>query len=237
MRIGLRVPDLPAGGSLESVLAAAARAGSAAVDLPISADGLLTFASAVEDCVQFAKTVSAAGRSIAAITVSSGAEVHFASPNSEFRRLAQEHTRAAIERAAWLDAPTVVLAPAMVSGPAAPKPGTRYEEAYWRALEALRELCFDAAQRGIRLACLNCTGRFLLTPMEAREFIDRVNSAWVGMCLDVAATSSVGCPADWIQSLGGRLFHVRLGGDDEAAVIAALDGVRYTGAAVRNRER
>ncbi len=76
------------------------------------------------------------------------------------------------------------------------------------ALEALLALRFEAEQRAVHLACGDCWERFLPSPLEGRGFIDRINSPWVGACLDPARVMPFGYPQDWIRVLGRRLVRV-----------------------------
>jgi hexulose-6-phosphate isomerase len=82
----------------------------------------------------------------------------------------------------------------------------------------------------------------LLSPVEFREWLDEINSPWVGACLDVGHVHTLGCPQDWINTLAGHLTHVRAtdrrsaetclpgeGEVDYAGVMQALRQVGYDG--------
>jgi L-ribulose-5-phosphate 3-epimerase len=116
-----------------------------------------------------------------------------------------------------------------------------------RMLEALLSLRFEAEDRGVAIAIENVWNRFLLSPMEMVELIDRVNSPCVGAYLDVGNVLAYGFPEDWIELLGRRIARVHVkdydvcrpgaagfcplgeGSIDWPGVIAALRTVGYAG--------
>jgi hexulose-6-phosphate isomerase len=200
-------PDSP----LERILLEAAKAGFQAAELAIDETGPVTWTTAQEDCVCLARQAVRAGVAISALVVTDAASVNLAAPNPAARRSARDRLAAALERAAWLGAGVVAFSPAAVGGAGSAEPAVRYEDAYSLTLEALLELRFEAERQAVRLAPLACRNRFLLSPLETRDLIDRINSPWVGAGLDVGDLLPLGSPADWIVSLGHRLAHVRIG--------------------------
>jgi hexulose-6-phosphate isomerase len=52
--------------------------------------------------------------------------------------------------------------------------------------------------------------RFLLSPLEAADLIDRVNSPHVGFYFDTGNVLTYGYPEDWIATLGGRIARVHI---------------------------
>ena len=184
--------------------ALAAAAGFDAVELGIDSCGPLSFDTPREVCRDWARAASQAGVSASGVAMSTDESIHFAAKDREARNTARSRTRAAIDRAAELGAGMAVVTAAVVGGGEAPTGGIRYEDAYRWALDALSELRFHAETRGVGLACRCATGGFLPSPMEAREFIDRINSAWVGASVDLAGVRRFGDAGDWIQTLGRR---------------------------------
>jgi hexulose-6-phosphate isomerase len=83
----------------------------------------------------------------------------------------------------------------------------RYDIAYDRALEALRQLAPVAEERGVVIAIENVGNRFLLSPLEMRDFIDQVGHPYLRGYFDIgnAFLLRSAPPEQWIQILGGRL--------------------------------
>lgn len=122
-----------------------------------------------------------------------------------------------------------------------------YDVAWERSLAGLKELAGYAKAKGVVIGVENIWGRFLLSPMEMRTFVDAVGSEWVKAYFDVGNCMLFGYPEHWIRILGPRLAAVHakdfrrgtarlegfvdlLAGDvDWAAVYDALRAVGFTG--------
>ena len=100
------------------------------------------------------------------------------------------------------------MVPGVVGRWNAREPAVRYEDALLYAHDALRALSFEAEARNVIIGIENVWNRFLLSPVEMRELIDQVNSAWVRVYLDVGNVLKFGYPQDWIDSLGSRIIRV-----------------------------
>ena len=98
--------------------------------------------------------------------------------------------------------------------PVTPSPGhngfVRYSEVLDFAYRLLRCVRFDAESAGVAVALEAVCGGAFLSPVEARELVDSVNSWAIGMCVDVGRVLAVGWPVDWIETLGSRVHSVRL---------------------------
>ena len=81
-----------------------------------------------------------------------------------------------------------------------------YDRAMERVLDALTERLCEAEQAGITLAVeAPASGGLLASPLEARDFVDHLESDAVGICLHVAHAEDA---AAWARILGGRVRHV-----------------------------
>ena len=116
--------------------------------------------------------------------------------------------------------------------------------AYDRALEAVKKLAPIAEEAGIQIGLENVWNSFLLSPLEFRDFIDKVGSPNVGIYLDTGNMRISGYPEQWIKIMGKRIFKVHfkdfrvscsdmvdlLAGDvDWPKVMAAFKAVGYEG--------
>lgn len=246
MNESLAIESVESTEALARVAREAADAGFQGLELPIEATGVFSIETSPSDCHEIQARMTDAGLDISALALRRAADdPHLASPDAADRRLAHERIIAALDRAAWLNGPLLVITPVNLCGQSDRQATLRYEEAYGRAVESLLALRFEAQQRGIHIACAIRDTRFLLSPTEARGFIDRVNSPFVGLSLDLGSLVEFGCPADWIASLGHRVFHVYVtdrrrdkpatacgigeGDVKWSAVAEALRAARYTG--------
>ena len=87
-----------------------------------------------------------------------------------------------------------------------------YDVAYERALAALKRLAPAAEERGVVIAVENVGNRFLLSPLEMRDFIDQVDHPYVQVYFDVgnAYLLRSAPPEQWIRILGNRIRRLHL---------------------------
>ena len=97
-----------------------------------------------------------------------------------------------------------------------------YDVVYDRALEAMQELKKDAEEAGVVIALENVWNKFLLSPLEMRDFIDKIGSDYVKVYYDVGNTQFIGFPEHWIKILGNRIARIHM--KDFKESIGNLDG-------------
>lgn len=100
---------------------------------------------------------------------------------------------------------TVLVVPGLV------KQTESYDDCYDRALTALKELAPYAEANEIYIGIENVWNKFLLSPLETRDFIDKINSPFVGMYFDAGNVLQFGFPEQWVRILGNRIkkIHVK----------------------------
>lgn len=110
-----------------------------------------------------------------------------------------------------------------------------YADALWDTYDALEALCGPTARTGVFVGVEAVTDGCLLSPVELRDLLDRVNSPYVAACLNLASIARIGEPLDWIRTLRHRTVCVRLGDEGGAQldeIATALQEVLYTGPVV-----
>ena len=85
-----------------------------------------------------------------------------------------------------------------------------YDVCHDRASEALRQILPAAEQAGVALCIENVWNKFLLSPLEMRDFMDSFNSEMVGAYFDVGNVLLTGYPEHWIRILGRRIKRVHI---------------------------
>jgi L-ribulose-5-phosphate 3-epimerase len=118
------------------------------------------------------------------------------------REQANKSLLRSLEIAGILGADGVLLHPGQLSAE-----GT-YEEAWNDLRDVLKEAVAVAEANRAVIGLENVWNKFLLSPREACEFIDVVDSPWVGIYLDTANMMAYGHPEHWIRSLGRRIAKV-----------------------------
>jgi len=125
-----------------------------------------------------------------------------------------------LEMAKALGADAILVVPGAVAVPWNPDfVNVQYDVAYERSLTAFKGLKSKAEALQIKIGIENVWNQFLLSPLEMRDFIDKIDSPYVGAYFDVGNILAYGQPEDWIRILGKRIckvhfkdFKVALGG-------------------------
>lgn len=79
---------------------------------------------------------------------------------------------------------------------------THYPVAHANALAQFKDMAKIAEAHSVTLAIENVWNKFLLTPLEFRDFIDEVDSPFVKAYFDCGNICLYGFPDDWIRILG-----------------------------------
>lgn len=125
------------------------------------------------------------------------------------REAAKSHVRKELELAGALGVDTALVVPGF-TGPfqAGPPVVHDYATAYHRAVKALRELGPVAEAHGVYIGVENVWNKFLGSPIEMRDFVDRVGHPYVQCYFDVGNVLRTGYPEHWIRVLGPRIRKV-----------------------------
>jgi len=133
---------------------------------------------------------------------------NYTSANEENVKRAKEITKKQLQVASWLGCDTILVVPGAVEVAFDPGEIVEYDVAYDRALSALRELAPVAEEFKVSIGVENVWNRFLLSPMEMADFIDKVGSDYVGSYFDVGNVLFSGYPEHWIKILNNRIKKV-----------------------------
>jgi len=236
------------GTALVQAAKASALAGFGAFEPVLNAEGELSLATAEAECRKLGDTIRAAGLGVASLACGLFWQWHFTAQSPADRRKAWDITIAGLDRARWLGTDALLVIPGVVTHFRRPRELLcGYADALKLTFDALRGLVAEAEKRGVVLAIENVWNQFLLSPVEICELIDRLNSPWVRVCLDVGNVVKFGLPEDWVDTLGRRICRVHLKdfktavgtvegfclpGDGDVnwpAVMAALKRIHYSG--------
>lgn len=193
------------------------------LELTVEAEGELTGRTSREEAMAMRKAAEQIGIELATVASGLAWGESPTDPDPAIRAKAVESYKRTLEICSWLGARTLLYLPGMVSAcfvPGyAPQP---YEVVAQRARDAVLALLPTAEKLKVVLAVENVWNRFLLSPVEMRDFIDQFDSEWVGSYLDVGNVMLYGHPEDWIRTLGKRIAAVHL--KDFRVNVGNLDG-------------
>jgi L-ribulose-5-phosphate 3-epimerase len=139
--------------------------------------------------------------------------------------------------------------------PGVARNGVTYQQCFERSIVEIKKAIPVAKDLGVKIAIENVGNDFILTPEQAVDYLDAINSEWVVWHFDIGNVGRRGPAAEqWIPLLGKRIsrIHVKdytaappdaagkaaarpklLDGDTNwPAVMAALDKVGYSGWAI-----
>ena len=193
------------------VFAQAKKAGYEAVEVALSPTGDVS----METTEKSAKAVIRAARDNG-IKISSVATGMFwgkslTASDPKVRAEALAIGKQLINVAAWLNAKVVLVVPGAVDvffDPASEV--NEYGKVYDLATEAIGKLEKHAKANKIAIGIENVWNKFLLSPIEMRDFIDQFKSEYVGSYFDVGNCLVNGYPEHWIRVLGKRIKRVHL---------------------------
>jgi L-ribulose-5-phosphate 3-epimerase len=147
----------------------------------------------------------------------------FARPAEEALPEIVARTERGCQAARALGAGAILQIPGFVQVAWDPKsPVVPYDVAWERSLTIYRELAPIAERLGICLCVENVWNRFMLSPLEVRQFVDLIGSPMVRVYFDVGNQVVNGFPEQWIRILGPRIGRIHL--KDFRSAIGNLNG-------------
>lgn len=199
--------------NVDRLCASASKRGAAAVGLRLGNADVVHPDTPRDACLAVRRAVAAASQRISAAWLPVDPHVHFGTGDATAFTRSVERTAAALQRAAWLGAETLVIVPAVVGAheETGGGPACSYADALNGTHSALQALRFATERCGVSVSLLAGVHRFLLSPVEVRELIDEQHSSWIGACVDLMDGAAAGWPSDWIRTLGRRVFCFSIG--------------------------
>lgn len=192
-------------------------------ELTVESKGLISPAMSKQDALTLRRQAEAEG--VELLTLASGLAwgTSPTDPDPHIRSKSIEIYSKILEICSWLEVHTLLYLPGMVSAIFAPSfPAQPYEKVDLLAKEAIRSLLPIAEKLKIRIAVENVWNRFLLSPVEMRDFIDSFDSEYVASYFDVGNVMAYGHPEDWITVLGKRIAAVHM--KDFRVAVGTLNG-------------
>lgn len=217
---GMNVWSLPAGLTMEEQFKITKEAGFDTIELNLSeaqaADNIVTKELALNDSPTLTMDVTAEElENIKGLSekyelpiTSLSTALHWNYPltatDAATRQKGMDVVKKMIDICLALGGDTVLVVPGLVTADAA------YDVCYDRSLAAFKELAPYAQEKGIHIGIENVWNKFLLSPLETRDFIDKIASSHVGMYFDAGNVLQFGFPEQWVRILGNRIKKVHV---------------------------
>lgn len=209
MKKGISVWSFPADWNLSQIFRTAKDAGFEGVEVALAETGEINLSSTQEDMERVKELANQNG--IRLYSVASGLYWTYSltSEKEDVREKAKSIVRKQLQVAKWLECDTILVVPGTVGADFIEGcEVVDYEEAYNRAFDSMNELKHEAERLQVSIGLENVWNKFLISPLEMRDFIDKIGSNYVGAYFDVGNVIYSGYPEQWIRILGNRIRKV-----------------------------
>lgn len=189
----------------------AKRLGFDAIELAVAGGGVLTHEATKAQCEDIVATAERVGIEISSVASGENWTCSPTSNDADVRQRSIEFNRKAVQIAKWLGTDAYLYVPGAVDVFFLPEAEViDYDVCHRRACEAVRQILPAAEETGVALCIENVWNKFLLSPLEMRDFIDSFHSEYVGAYFDVGNVLLTGYPEQWIRILGHRIKRVHV---------------------------
>jgi len=176
--------------------------GYSGLEILLTEKGELNLNSTQRDYENLMSLSSETGIEYCSICASLPFETSLTSNDPKARERGKKVIEKMLEAAAALEVNAILVIPGRVTEQ------VPYDVAYERAQKGIGELASTAERLGVTIALENVWNRFLLSPIEFRDFIDKIGSKHVGAYFDTGNVVIFGYPEQWIDILGKRIRKV-----------------------------
>jgi L-ribulose-5-phosphate 3-epimerase len=185
--------------------------GCDSIELSIARAGVLTDATSEAECREIAAAARKIGIEISSVASVESWSLSPTANDAKVRKAIIEFTKRALQVSKWLGAGAYLFVPGGVDVFFLPDAEViPYDVCYQRVRQAVAKILPTAERLGVSLALENVWNKFLLSPLEVRDFIDGFGSKYVGAYLDVGNVLLTGYPEQWIRILGKRIKRVHI---------------------------
>jgi len=201
----------------------ASQLGFDAIELGIASQGVLTHQTTQAECETISEQALQHELEISGVASGESWGCSPTSSDAKVRETILDFTQKALQVTQWLGTDAYLFVPGAVDvfflleAEVVP-----YDVCYDRATQAISQLLPTAEKLGVSVAVENVWNKFLLSPLEMRDFIDYFQSEKVGAYFDVGNVLLTGYPDQWIRILGPRIKRIHI--KDFKRSIGTIDG-------------
>ncbi len=131
-------------------------------------------------------------------------EKPLSAPDEATRKIGFDGLVQSLHDAQAYGASSVLLVPGVA------KDGVSYQQCFDRSLEQIRKAIPIAKDTGVKIAIENVGNNFILSPEQANQYLDAINSEWVGWHFDIGNAGRFGPAEKWIRMLGSRIIKIHI---------------------------
>lgn len=209
MKKGINIWSFRGGLSAREYINMAKDAGYDGIEFALDETGVITLESSDDEIREIKRIAEGEGLDTPSLASGLYWKYPLTSSNEEIRKKSMDIVKKQLDAAALLGADTILVVPGLVGADFIPGcEVTEYDVAYDRSLEALTQLKEYAEKVKVNIGLENVWNKFLLSPLEMRDYIDKIDSPYVGAYFDVGNVVYSGYPEHWIKILGSRIKKV-----------------------------
>lgn len=203
MKKGMTMGCIPRD-TIEEAFKFAKESGYDGVEVYIAEDAEINFNTTKEEALKIKELANNIGIEICSLFCGLGWDYPITSNVPEIREKGKQMIHKQIEVASWLGCDTILVVPGIANKEIS------YDVAYNRAYETIKELSGFAEEKKVYIGIENVSNRFLLSPLELKDFIEKINSPYVGVYFDIGNVLPTGYPEQWISILGDKIKRMHI---------------------------
>lgn len=150
------------------------------------------------------KAVKEAGLEVSSVCNAKHWALPLSHADAAIRQQGAEAMIVAMEDARAYGTDAVLLVPGVVNNTIS------YKECWDRSTEQIKALVPVAEKLKVKICIENVWNNFLLSPLEAANYVDQFKSDQVGFYFDAGNILVYGWPEQWIKILGKRMFRLHI---------------------------
>ncbi len=131
-------------------------------------------------------------------------EKPLSAPDEATRQIGFEGLVRSLQDAKAYGASSVLLVPGVA------RDGVSYQQCFDRSIAEIGKAIPVARETGVKIAIENVGNNFIMSPEQAVQYLDAINSQWVGWHFDIGNAGRVGPAEKWIHLLGKRILKIHV---------------------------
>ena len=145
-------------------------------------------------------------------------EKPLSAPDEATRKIGLDGLLTSLRDAKAYGAGSVLLVPGVARN------GVTYQECFDRSIAEIRKAIPVAKETGVRISIENVGNNFIVKPEQAVEYLDAINSEWVGWHFDIGNAGRIGPAERWINVIGKRINRIHVKDYSARPTAAAVTG-------------
>ena len=205
-------------------------------------DGIEGGSPEIKDTTALREAIAQTGVPVHGVVDGVHWQQRLSSPAPKVREVGRLALEQALRDSHAIGGSTVLLVPGKVNGP-----DETHDHVWQRSIVEIRKVLPLAARLGIQILIENVWNGFCENAESMRDYVDEIDSPWVGVYFDIGNVRKFGPSENWIRTLGSRIVKLdvkdwgvkngfcRLGEGDVnwPEVRKALAEIKFTGWATR----